>query len=173
MNATEPDLMCKSLPYEAIFYFHIFTAENAEIAKMTEKEKLNQITENIISAAIDVHRTLGPGLLESAYEACLAFELAERGLKVEQQKPLPVVYRQVKLDCGYRLDLLVEEAVIVEVKTVDPIAPIHKAQLLSYLRLSGCKVGLLINFNVKVLKDGIVRMVNNFPDTPRAQRSRR
>ncbi|MCX5637295.1 MAG: GxxExxY protein [Planctomycetota bacterium] len=140
---------------------------------MTEKEKLNQITENIISAAIDVHRTLWPGLLESAYEACLAFELAEHGLKVEQQKPLPVVYRQVKLDCGYRLDLLVEEAVIVEVKTVDHIAPIHKAQLLSYLRLSGCKVGLLVNFNVKVLKDGIARMVNNFPDTPRAQRARR
>jgi len=140
---------------------------------MTEKEKLNQITENIISAAIDVHRTLGPGLLESAYEACLSFELVERGLKIEQQKPLPVVYRQVKLDCGYRLDLLVEEAVIVEVKTVDRIAPIHKAQLLSYLRLSGRKVGLLINFNVEVLKNGIVRLVNNFPDSLRTPRTLR
>ena len=130
---------------------------------MTNKERLNQITEGIIGAAIEVHRDLGPGLLESAYETCLAFELVERGLKVEQQKPLPVVYREVKLDCGYRLDLLVEEAVIVEVKAVDRLAPIHKAQLLSYLRLSGCKVGLLINFNVKVLKDGIRRVVNDFP----------
>lgn len=106
---------------------------------MTEKERLNRITESIIGAAIEVHRALGPGLLESAYETCLAFELVERGLKVEQQKPLPVVYREVKLDCGYRLDLLVEEAVIVEVKAVDRLAPIHQAQLLSYLRLSGCK----------------------------------
>ncbi|MCD6455457.1 MAG: GxxExxY protein [Methanophagales archaeon] len=130
---------------------------------MTKKERLNRITEGIIGAAIEVHRDLGPGLLESAYETCLAFELVERGLKVEQQKPLPVVYREVKLDCGYRLDLLVEEAVIVEVKAVDRLAPIHKAQLLSYLRLSGCKVGLLINFNVKVLKDGIRRVVNEFP----------
>ncbi|RKY64328.1 MAG: GxxExxY protein, partial [Candidatus Latescibacterota bacterium] len=132
---------------------------------MTEKERLNWITENIIGAAIEVHRALGPGLLESAYEKCLAFELVQRGLKVEQQKPLPVVYRGVKLDCGYRLDLLVEEEVIVEVKAVDRLAPIHQAQLLSYLRLSGCKVGLLINFNVKVLKSGIRRIVNDFPDT--------
>ncbi|NQE04508.1 hypothetical protein C5S32_01440 [ANME-1 cluster archaeon GoMg1] len=130
---------------------------------MTKEERLNQITEGIIGAAIEVHRDLGPGLLESAYETCLAFELVERCLKVEQQKPLPVVYREVKLDCGYRLDILVEEAVIVEVKAVDRLAPIHKAQLLSYLRLSGCKVGLLINFNVKVLKDGIRRVVNDFP----------
>ncbi|MEA2033038.1 MAG: GxxExxY protein [Euryarchaeota archaeon] len=129
---------------------------------MTKKERLNRITEGVIGAAIEVHRDMGPGLLESAYETCLAFELVERGLKVEQQKPLPVVYREVKLDCGYRLDLLVEEAVIVEIKAVDRLAPIHKAQLLSYLRLSGCKVGLLINFNVKVLKDGIRRVVNDF-----------
>jgi len=141
-----------------------FTAENTEAAEMTEKDKLNRITESIIGAAIDVHRTLGPGLLESSYEACLVFELAERGLKIEQQKPLPVVYREVKLDCGYRLDILVEKGVIVEVKAVDKLAPIHKAQLLSYLRLSGCKVGLLINFNVKVLKDGVVRVVNDFPE---------
>jgi GxxExxY protein len=140
---------------------------------MTEKEKLNQITESIIGAAIEVHRALGPGLLESAYEACLVFELAQRGLKVEQQKPLPVVYREVKLDCSYRLDLLVEGEVIVEVKAIDRLAPIHQAQLLSYLKLSGCRVGLLINFNVKVLKDGIRRMVNNFPDPPRSQRALR
>ena len=138
---------------------------------MAEKERLNRITNSVIGAAVDVHRTLGPGLLESAYEACLAFELARLGLKIEQQKPLPVVYRDVKLDCGYRLDLLIEDAVIVEVKTVDRIAPIHRAQLLSYLRLSGCKVGLLINFNVKILKDGIVRVVNGFPDSPEKPKS--
>jgi len=139
---------------------------------MTEQENLNRVTESVIGAAIEVHRALGPGLLESAYEACLAFELAQRGLKVEQQKPLPVVYREVKLDCGYRLDLFVEEAVIVEVKAVDRLAPIHQAQLLSYLKLSGCKVGLLINF-VKILKDGIRRMVNDFPDSQRSPRPQR
>jgi GxxExxY protein len=120
-----------------------------------------------------VHRALGPGLLESAYEACLAFELAERGPEAEQQKPLPVVYREVRLDCGYRLDLLVERKVIVEIKSVDRLAPIHQAQLLSYLKLSGLRIGLLINFNVKVLKDGIHRVVNEFPDSlrpPRVQR---
>lgn len=130
------------------------------------REELNRLTEAIIQAAIEVHRTLGPGLLESAYEACLAFELAQRGLKVEQQKPLPVVYKDVRLDCGYRLDLLVEDKVIVEIKAVDQLLPVHEAQLLSYLRLSGCKVGLLINFNVKVLRSGIRRLVNDFPDLP-------
>ena len=130
---------------------------------MNESEKLNHITDKVIGAAIEVHRALGPGLLESAYEACLAFELAQRGLKVEPQKPLPVVYKEVHLDCGYRLDLLVANAVIVEIKAVESLAPIHQAQLLSYLRLSGCKVGLLINFSVKVLKDGLRRLVNDFP----------
>lgn len=128
---------------------------------MAERESLNRITSGIIGAAIKVHRALGPGLLESAYEACLAYELGQQGLKVEQQKPLPLVYQEVNLDCGYRLDLLVEEEVIVEVKAVDRLAPIHQAQLLSYLKLSGCEVGLLINFNVKVLKEGICRMVSN------------
>jgi len=131
---------------------------------MEQKERLNKITETIIGAAINVHRTLGPGLLESAYEACLAFDLSDTGFSIEQQKPLPVIYKDVKLDCGYRLDLLVEKEVIVELKSVEKILPIHKAQLMSYLKLSGCKVGLLINFNVEVLKDGIVRIVNNFPD---------
>ncbi len=140
---------------------------------MTEKKRLNRITESIIGAAIEVHRVLGSGLLESAYEACLTFELVQRGLKVEQQKPLPVVYQEVKLDCGYRRDLLVEEAVIIEVKAVDRLAPIHQAQLLSYLRLSGCKVGLLVNFNVKVLKDSIRRVMNSFPDSPRSLRAQR
>ncbi|MGH9446491.1 MAG: GxxExxY protein, partial [Terriglobia bacterium] len=122
---------------------------------MTELAHLNHITESIIGAAIRVHRALGPGLLESAYEACLAFELGKRGLRVEQQKPLPLVYEGVKLECGYRIDLLVEGSAIVEIKSVDRVAPIHEAQILSYLKLSGCKVGLLINFNVTILKDGI------------------
>jgi len=137
---------------------------------MMESERLNKITESIIGAAIEVHKALGPGLLESAYEACLAFELTQHNLKIEQQKPLPVVYRQVRLDCGYRLDLLVEEAVIVEIKAVEQLAPIHQAQLLSYLKLSGCKVGLLINFHERVLKDGVRRVVSDFPDSPRSQR---
>jgi GxxExxY protein len=125
------------------------------------EEKLNAITERIIAAAIAVHRALGPGLLESAYEACLAFELAKRGLEIERQKGLPITYRGVNVDCGYRIDLLVEGAVVVELKAVERLEPIHEAQLLSYLKLSGCKVGLLINFNVKVLKDGLRRMVND------------
>ena len=140
---------------------------------MTDKAQLDRTTEHIIGGAIDVHRSLGPGLLESAYETCLAFELADRGLTVERQKTLPVTYRQVKLDAGYRLDLLVERSVIVEVKAVDRLSPIHQAQLLSYLKLSGCKVGLLINFNVKILRNGIRRVVNNFPDSQRPLRSRR
>ena len=122
---------------------------------------INKITENIIGSAIAVHKSLGPGLLESAYEACLAFELADRGLSVERQKALPIMYRDVKLDCGYRLDLLVEEKIIVELKAIDRLLPIHSAQLLSYLKLSGCKVGLLINFNVKILKNGLRRIIND------------
>ncbi|KAF0109035.1 MAG: hypothetical protein FD146_79 [Anaerolineaceae bacterium] len=132
---------------------------------MGEKERLNEITEAIIGAAIEVHRHLGPGLLESAYEACTAFEIVERGYEVETQKPLPVVYKGIHLDCGYRLDLHVAKSVIVEVKSVDALNSVHEAQLLSYLKLSGCKVGLLINFNVKYLKNGIRRLVNNFPDS--------
>ena len=132
---------------------------------MNQKEKLNEITEKIIGVAIDIHRELGPGLLESAYEACMVYDLSQISMKVERQKPLPIVYKGVKLDCGYRLDLLVQDEVIVEIKSVEKLAPIHKAQLLSYLKLSGCKVGLLINFNVQILKHGIQRVVNNFPDS--------
>jgi len=123
-------------------------------------DQINQLTESIIGAAIEVHRALGPGLLESAYETCQSFELAELGLNIDRQKLLPVVYKGTRLDAGYRLDLLVEDRVIVEVKAVDQIVPIHQAQLLSYLKLSGCKVGLLINFNVPVLKNGIKRVIN-------------
>ncbi len=120
--------------------------------------QINDLTNQSIGAAIAVHRELGPGLLESAYEACLAFELAKRGLRVEQQKPLPVHYQGVDLDCGYRIDLLVEKRVIVELKAVERLEPIHNAQLLSYLKLSGLRLGLLINFNVLVLKNGIKRI---------------
>ncbi len=109
--------------------------------------ELNQITERIISA-IEVHRWLGPGLLESAYKACLQYEMAEQGLRVESELPLPVVYKGVHLDCGYRLDFLVERTVIIELKAVDDLTPIHEAELLSYPKLSGRPIGLLINFNV-------------------------
>ena len=140
---------------------------------MGEREELDRIAGIIIGAAIEVHRALGPGLLESAYEACLAYELSQRGLKVERQKPLPVIYKDVKLDCGYRMDLLVEDKVVVEIKAVESLAPIHLAQMISYLRLSGCKLGLLINFHVRMLKDGVRRVVNRIPDSPRSQRAPR
>ena len=125
------------------------------------REDINKITDAIISSAIDVHKELGPGLLESTYEACLFFELMDRELRVERQKALPVIYRDVKLDCGYLIDFFVEDKVIVELKAIEKIGPIHEAQLLSYLKLSNCKVGLIINFNVTLLKDGIKRIVND------------
>ncbi|MCD6137046.1 MAG: GxxExxY protein [Deltaproteobacteria bacterium] len=123
--------------------------------------RLNDISGQIIDAAMRVHTALGPGLLEGAYEACLKYELEKRGLKVKQQVGLPVIYDGVRIDLGYRLDLLVENEVIVELKAVETLSPVHEAQLLSYLKLSGKKIGLLINFNVSRLKDGIRRMVNN------------
>jgi GxxExxY protein len=143
-----------------------FSAVNNGIVEsmMTAKDRLDQITGGIIGAAIEVHKALGPGLLESAYEACLAYELRQLGYKVEQQKPLPVVYKDVKLDCGYRLDLMVDDGVIVEIKAMEQLAPIHDAQVISYLRLADQRVGLLINFHVQLLKNGVKRIVNNFPD---------
>jgi len=131
---------------------------------MRENDRLDEISRRIIGAAIEVHRHLGPGLLESAYQSCLAFELKQLGLKVEEQKPLPVVYKQVKLDCGYRLDMVVEDEIIVEIKAIEKLLPIHDAQLLSYLRLTKKRVGLLMNFHVPVLKNGLKRIVNEFPD---------
>lgn len=119
----------------------------------------NQITEKIIGCAIEVHKYLGPGLLESAYEECLYYELITQGLKVKRQVALPLVYKEVKLDAGYRIDLLIEDKVIIELKSVDALAGIHQAQLMTYLKLSGIKVGLLINFNVVRLKDGILRRI--------------
>ncbi|MBE3070189.1 MAG: GxxExxY protein [Planctomycetes bacterium] len=133
-------------------------------SKTATAEGLNRITEAVIGAAMDVHRELGPGLLESAYEACLAYELAQRGFTVERQKDMPVRYRNVMLDCGYRMDLLVEGKVVVELKALQTLLPVHEAQLLSYLRLSGCRVGLLLNFNVKTLKAGIRRVVNGLAE---------
>ncbi len=121
--------------------------------------ELNVLTREIIGAAIEVHRALGPGLLESVYEVCLSYELRLRGLRVEHQKLQSVFYKDIVLDGGYRLDLLIEDCLIVEVKSVNSLAPIHEAQLLSYLKLSGCRIGLLMNFNVRVLKDGIRRMI--------------
>jgi GxxExxY protein len=120
---------------------------------------INDLTKAIIGAAIEVHRALGPGLLESAYEECLCEELKLRGIPFERQKPLPVIYKGKQLDCGYRLDLVVANAVVLELKAIEAFAPIHDAQLLTYLRLGGWKVGLLINFNVPVLRDGIRRKV--------------
>jgi GxxExxY protein len=132
---------------------------NYLVPDVSEGQETDPLTGAIIGAAVDVHRALGPGLLESAYEACLIYELRLRRLKVEAQKPLPIFYKDVMLDCGYRLDMVVEDQVIIEIKSVNGIAPIHEAQLLSYLRLYGaCTRGLLINFNVKRLVEGIRRM---------------
>ena len=119
--------------------------------------ELNEITKIIIGCAIEVHRNLGPGLLESAYEECLVFELIHKGLTIERQKPVPVVYKDIKLEYGYRIDVLVENSVVIELKAVDSINPVHEAQLLTYMRFAEKQIGLLFNFNVTVLKDGIRR----------------
>ena len=118
---------------------------------------INKITEKIIGCAIEVHKELGPGLLESAYEECLFYELQQAGLNAERQVPVPVIYKEIKLDCGYRMDILVEKKVVVELKTVDTIIPVHEAQILTHLRFAKKEVGLLINFNVTLLKNGIKR----------------
>jgi GxxExxY protein len=141
-------------------YRNDFTAEDTEGRRVTTATDLNRLTENVIGCAMKVHSVLGPGLLESAYEACLKYELQQKGLTVQSQHPLPIEYGPVRLDVGYRLDLLVEEKVILELKAVERTLPIHEAQLLSYLKLSGLKVGLLLNFHVAHFRDGIKRMVN-------------
>ena len=125
-----------------------------------ETQRVNEITEKMIGCAIEVHRHLGPGLLESAYEECTCHEIVESGLLLERQIPLPVIYKGIRLDCGYRMDAVVERLVVVEFKTVEKLLPVHEAQLLSYLKLSGLSVGLLINFHASVLKDGLKRIVN-------------
>jgi GxxExxY protein len=118
-----------------------------------------ELTGKIVDCAISVHKSLGPGLLESAYEECLQYELDQHGLYTLKQMPMPLVYKQKKMDIGYRIDLIVEEKVIIEVKAVDALNPVHLAQLMTYLKLSGCRIGLLINFNVQFLKDGIRRII--------------
>jgi GxxExxY protein len=128
------------------------------------KEQFDAFTHEIIGAAVAVHRAHGPGMLESSYDACLACELVERGLAFERQRALPVVYRDATLDCGYRVDFLVERQIVLELKAVERLEPVHVAQVISYLRMSGCRVGLLINFNVKWLtRQGLRRIVNGFP----------
>ncbi len=121
--------------------------------------EINKLTEIIIGNAIDVHKHLGPGLLESAYEECLSYEFQLSGLKIERQKPVPVIYKEVKLECGYRIDIIVENLVIIELKSVDAISPVHVAQILTYMKFAEKKIGLLINFNVLRLKDGIRRFI--------------
>ncbi len=138
------------------------TTEDAEDTEKMEG-KATDITDRVLGAAITVHRALGPGLLESTDEACLAFELLDRRLQFERQVALPVVYRGVRIDCGYRLDLVIEGIVIVEIKAVERTLPIHEAQVLTYLKLSRLPVGLLLNFNVPLLKDGIRRFVLDAP----------
>ena len=122
--------------------------------------RLNQISGEIVDAAVHVHTNLGPGLLESTYETCLTYELRERGLAVRTQVPVPIVYKGIRLDQGYRIDMLVEEAVVVEIKTIAGIHPVHEAQLLTHLKHSGHRLGLLLNFNVPLMRDGIKRIVN-------------
>ncbi len=125
------------------------------------KHSVNSLTETIIGCAIEVHKGIGPGLLESAYEECLCHELCQKGVSFKRQVQLPVRYKGVKLDCGYRLDILVDDQVIIEVKAVDAIMPIHEAQLLSYLRMLDKRIGLILNFHSTVMKYGIKRIVNN------------
>jgi GxxExxY protein len=129
-----------------------------------ERDRLNRLSNVVIGAALRVHSELGPGMLESAYEECTLFELTDKGLRVERQKPLPLIYRGHRLDCGYRVDMIVEDAIVIEVKAIERLEKVHSAQVLSYLRQLKLKLGLLINFNVKWLQDGIKRVVNGFPE---------
>lgn len=119
--------------------------------------EINQITEKIIGCAIEVHKTLGPGLLESAYEECLSYELQNAGLKIDRQVAVPVIYKDIKLECGYRIDILVENLVVIELKSIEAFAPVHEAQILTYMKFANKNIGLLINFNVTLLKNGIKR----------------
>ncbi len=133
-----------------------------ESTKDTEKSVMteNEIANKVIGIAIDVHKALGPGLLESAYKECLYYKIAQSGLHVEKEKPMPLIFENVKLDCSYRIDLLVENKLVIELKAVDALNDVHLAQILTYLKLGGFKLGLLINFNVSLLKNGIKRVIN-------------
>jgi GxxExxY protein len=121
--------------------------------------EFESLSKDVLGAAIEVHKHLGPGLLESAYEECLSYELMQKGYKIERQKPIPVVYKEIKLECGYRIDILVEDKIVLELKSVDCFNPVHEAQILTYMKFAQKKVGLLINFNVALLKNGIKRYV--------------
>ena len=132
--------------------------------KGAEAQRLNRLSEIVIGACIEIHQSLGPGLLESAYDECLAYELSMNKLEFERQKSLPVVYKGVQLDCGYRLDFFVESSLVVELKAVESLLPVHDAQVLTYLKLAGVSLGLIVNFNVALLKNGLKRIVNNFPE---------
>ena len=125
---------------------------------------INKLSSKIIGAAIEVHKVLGPGLLESTYEECICHEMSFGGLSLERQKPLAIMYKGMKLDCGYRLDVVVENAIILELKSCEKIEPIHRAQLLTYLKLSGLNLGLILNFNVTLMRDGIGRIVNELQE---------
>jgi GxxExxY protein len=144
-------------------------AEGAE-ARLLPAAVANALTDKIIGAAIEVHRHLGPGLLETAYEECLCYELSRQKVEFQRQVALPVNYKGLKLDCGYKLDLVVEDCVVVELKAIEALLPIHSAQLLTYLKSSGKRVGLLINFNVPILTKGLKRMVNHYIEAPIGER---
>jgi GxxExxY protein len=147
-----------------------FTSPLASLPRrFAPSSRINLITGKIIGACITVHKAIGPGLLESAYEACVGYELSSLGLQFERQKPVPLIYHSVKLDCGFRADLVVEGLVVVELKSRESLHPVDHAQLLSHLRLLQLPVGLLINFHVTILKDGITRMVNDYQEEPDAQ----
>jgi GxxExxY protein len=141
------------------------TKHSSPIGRKEHIMEINQLSSKIIGAAIEVHKAIGPGLLESAYEKCLCQELKLRGFSFENQKPLPLFYKGEKLDCGYRMDVVVEKTIIVEMKSCEKIEPIHKAQLLTYLKLSGLRLGLILNFNVPVMRDGIARIANKLAES--------
>jgi GxxExxY protein len=139
-------------------------ASSGSVSASEEAQRINPLSYRVIGAAIRVHRELGPGMLESAYQACLHVELVDEGLSVQRQVPLPVTYRGRRVDCGFRIDLVVDDALLVEIKAVERILPVHRAQVRSYLQQTGLKLGLLINFNVTRLHDGIARIVNHLAE---------
>lgn len=146
------------LPFFFSFLSRSYTKTRSFTKKMVQME-FDDLSRKIIGCALQVHKILGPGMLESAYEECLAYELTSTGLMIHRQKPIPVIYKDIKLDCGYRLDLLVDQKIIIELKSVELLAPVHEAQILTYMRFAEIRLGLLINFNVTFLKSGIKRYV--------------
>jgi GxxExxY protein len=155
-------VLCASSVQLCVISFSYTENHRVKSQRFTEEKmiiamEINEITEKVIGCAIEVHKLLGPGLLESAYEECLSFELPAKGLNIQRQKAVPVVYKEIKLDCGYRIDILVENTVVIELKTVDAFNPVHEAQILTYMKFSQKSIGLLINFNVTLLKNGLKR----------------